>query len=91
MKNKVYNITKKLNIILTTLFLILSPIYIGSFKDSYINSYLFVFLILDFISILTYLLKPYKINKKNYIIFFIYSHFPTTTLFKRYYLYKHTY
>lgn len=69
MKNKVYNITKKLNIILTTLFLILSPIYIGSFKDSYINSYLFVFLILDFISILIYLLKPYKINKKTILYF----------------------
>ena len=71
MKIKIYNVITKLNIILTTLFLILSPLYLGSFKDSYINSYLFVFLLLDFVAITTYLLKPYKINKK-FIIYFLF-------------------
>lgn len=71
MKEKIYNVIIKSNIILTTLFLILSPLYLGSFKDSYINSYLFVFLLLDIIAIITYILKPYKINKK-FIIYFLF-------------------
>lgn len=38
MKDKIYNIINKINITGTTLLLILTPLFLGSFKDSYINN-----------------------------------------------------
>ena len=82
MKEKIYKKINNINIIITTLLLILTPIF-SSYKDSYINSYLFAFLLISIISIIQYLLKPYKLNKKTSNVFIIYSNLPLTTFFKR--------
>ena len=72
MKEKIYKKINNINIIITTLLLIFTPIF-SSYKDSYINSYLFAFLLISIISIIQYLLKPYKLNKKLliYLLFIL--------------------
>lgn len=69
MKDKIYNIINKINITVTTLLLILTPLFLGSFKDSYINNYLFAFILLDIIAIIQFILKPQKIDKKIFLYF----------------------
>lgn len=72
MKEKIYKIITKINIITTTLLLIITPLF-SSYKDSYINSYLFAFSLTATIAIIQYILKPYKLNKKIpiYLLFIL--------------------
>lgn len=73
MKNKVYKIINIVNIISIILVLTITPLYLGSYKDSYLNNYLLAFIFADLIGVIQYILKPRKLEKKFiiYILFII--------------------
>lgn len=72
MKEKGITIIKKINMILIGFFLIVAPIYLGIYRDIFINQYLLYLTVTAFFYIASFLLKPHKVNKR-YLLYFIFA------------------
>jgi len=75
MKEKIYKLLNIISIIIFITLFILSPIYMGGYKNLNINDYIKFFSIINIIWILKYFLKPYKLdNKILYYFLFVFSY-----------------
>ena len=64
MKEKGIYILQKINMILIGVFLFISPIYLGMYREIFIDQYLIYLTILAIFYILSFLLQPHKIDKR---------------------------
>ena len=76
MKEKMYEVINKIQIVLFTILLIISPLYIGEYKNSYILYYIFLFFIINVLGLIKHIIKKQTYDKKLlYYLIFILSYF----------------